>query len=145
MLALWLSAGLIAKQSSARGDDAGGLAYGSGQAERMLRERAMEQFASRLEEVERKAKRAKRDPEAINEAVEALDNVRLVAITPDLIARVDAISATLERMASERAAMGTALAQLAAQIEAAQRLAEQKRQRRRREEDIILQFIAGLQ
>lgn len=145
MIALWLATGVLAGQQQAplvvrRGDD-GGIAYGSGHNARHFQELAMRQFESRLDKVKRKARKARNAPEAISEAVEAVADVPRVFITQDLIARLDAISEALQRATMEHAAIDAVIAQ----IEAVQRMAEQKRQRRRREEDMVFRFIASLQ
>ena len=146
MLALWLATGFLAGRPEAppvvarRGDD-GGLAYAPNFNRQHFRELALRQFESRLEKVKRKARKARNTPEAISEAVEAVSDVPRVFITQDLLARLDAISAALQRATNERAAMDAVIAQ----IDAAMRLAEQKRQRRRREEDMVIEFLARLQ
>lgn len=145
MITLWLAAGIIAKQEAVavvtrRGDD-GGLAYSPGFNRQHFRDLALRQFESRLEKVKRKVRKTKSEPEAISEAVAAVADVQRAFITQDLIARLDAISAALQRATSERDVMDAVIAQ----IDAAMRLAEQKRQRRRREEDMVIEFMARLQ
>ena len=128
-------------QGVRRGDD-GGFAYGSGAVKKLFRDLALKEFADKLEEVKEEALEAY--PEAVAEAVATVSELRALDIPQDLLARLDGISANLERMRQESADRAAIATIIAAQIESAQRLAELKRQRRRREEELILSFIARL-
>ena len=128
-------------QSVRRGDD-GGFAYGAGAVKKLFRDLALKEFADKLAEVKEEALEAY--PDAVAEAVATVSELRALDIPQDLLARLDGISANLERMRQESADRAAIATIIAAQIESAQRLAELKRQRRRREEELILSFIARL-
>lgn len=134
---LW-AAGVIARIPARV--DAGGIAYGSGAAKRAIEERALEQFAAKVVQL---AKGPVTQPKARKRAQETVQELRAMPVPQDLLDKLNGFSATLERIADERADQAAAMMALLDQVAEMNRMAAAKA-RRRREEERLITFLMGV-